>query len=324
MNPNWLFPIGLGLGLTLFGLAGSGKQLGQIGLWLDHRDSPYTAQANALSPIIDCMNQVDVPWRVAHQAYLAEGKPRSAAPGAYDLRSQGGQDIDLAYRSSCSGDIGAKLRSLDPDNPLLAATERYQQVLARFVALTKDAYMHRLGLGRTLDEAQLDELVRQLEIQAPDYLQASNAVRQLLQPQDVEHRPQQLQRLEQRLGRNVHWALLNYMIQARSTMDLLDDGLRQRTLTPAQLSQATQQLRQAWEARQQFIGSIQDPQTREALYLWQLIAAPSQHYLQALDTLHRDWLQHAEPQRLGEDFHAVTQGYDQMLYHYNQLARSRY
>ena len=33
---------------------------------------------------------------------------------------------------------------------------------------------------------------------------------------------------------------------------------------------------------------------------------------------------YAEPQRLGEDFHAVTQGYDQMLYHYNQLARSRY
>ncbi|KTC41015.1 hypothetical protein AO265_01815 [Pseudomonas sp. ABAC61] len=325
MNPNWLLPIGLGLMLTLFGLAGSSKQLGQLDLWLDSRDSPYTARANALNPIIDCMNQMDVPWRVAHQAYLALGKPRASAPAAYDINPQGGQDIDTVYRAACSGDISARLKILDPSSPLSAAIERYQQVLARFVALTQDARMQRMGFGRALDEAQLDERVRQLEIQSEEYLAASNTVRQLLAPLDIEHRPEQLQRLEQRLGRNVHWALLHYMIQARTTMDLIEDGIRHQTLTPAQLAQSTQELRQAWDARQQFTRTGQpDKDTREALYLWQLIAAPGQQYLQALDTLHRDWQQHAAPQRLSDDFHAVAQGYDQMLYHYNKLARSQY
>lgn len=325
MKPNWLLPIGLGLGLTLVGLAGASKPLVRLDLWLDRLDSPATAQANALAPIINCMNQLDVPWRMAHEAFLAEGAPRAKAPGAFDLSPNGGQDIDALQRFVCTRHITEKLQSLAPDSPLLAATEDYLQVLGPFAALTKDAYMQRRGFGRPLDEAQLDEFVRQLAQQSEAYLEASNAVRQLLPALDIEPRSEQLLRLEQRLGRTAHWALLEYMIQARSTVEFLEQGVRQQSLTPDELEEVTRQLRYAWDARQPFLKiDPTDKNTEQVLYLWQLIAQPGEQYLKALDTLHRDWRAHAEPQRLSDDYHAVTQGYDQMLYHYNKLARKQY
>ncbi|MFJ3152601.1 DUF3829 domain-containing protein [Pseudomonas protegens] len=325
MNPNWLLPIGLVLGLTLVGLAGASKPLGRLDLWLDHQDSPSTAQANALAPIVNCMNQVDVPWRLAHQAFMTEGAPRTKAPEAYDLYAYSHQDIDALYRLNCPGRITDKLQVLAPDSPLLPATVRYLQVLGPFAALTKDSFMRKMGIGRPLTEAQLDEFARQLAQQSEAYLEASNAVRRLLPALDIEPRSQQLLRLEQRLGRNAHWALLDYMIQARSTVEFVEAGVRQQSLTPDQLAQVTRQLRQTWDARQQYLKTGQpDKNTEQVLYLWQLIAQPGEQYLKALDTLHRDWQQHAEPQRLSDDYHAVTQGYDQMLYHYNKLARSQY
>ncbi|MGC5698607.1 DUF3829 domain-containing protein [Pseudomonas sp. NFXW11] len=325
MNPNWLLPIGITLGLTLIGLAGASKPLGQLDLWLDQQDSPLTAQANALAPIIDCLNQADVPLRQAHQAYQDQGAPRELAPAAYDISSPSGLDLETTYRSSCASRITDKLRALDPQSPLLAATERYLEVLGRFSTLTRDSRMQRMGFGRDLNEAQLDQLVSQLQSLTPQYLQAADAVRQLLLPLDIQPRAAQLQQLEQRLGRNAQWALLNYMIQARSTVDQLDSGLRQGSLTPAQLAEATRALRQAWDARQQFqrIGQP-SKDIEEALYLWHLIEAPSQEYLTALEQLHQDWQQHAAPQRLSLDFLAVTRGYDKILWHYNQLARNQY
>ncbi|NBF07923.1 DUF3829 domain-containing protein [Pseudomonas sp. Fl4BN1] len=325
MNANWLLPIGLGLGMTLTVLAITHGPLDRLDLWLDQQDSPATAQANALSPIINCLNQMDVPLRLAHQAYLAAGSPRATAAGAYDISPHGGQDIDSVYRFACPGSITDKLKILTPDSPLLSATEQYLQVLGRFVTLTKGAYMQRKGYGHPLSDAQLDQFLSQLEPQRRDYLKASTSVRQLLEILDVEPRSEQLMRLEQRLDRNVHWALLDYMIQARSTVELLAEGVRQKTLTPEQLAETTRQLRQAQDTRQQFLHIEQpDKDTQKALYLWQLIAEPSDQYLHALDRLHRDWLDHAAPQRLSDDYHAITQGYDQMLYRYNKLARKQY
>jgi hypothetical protein len=40
--------------------------------------------------------------------------------------------------------------------------------------------------------------------------------------------------------------------------------------------------------------------------LWGHISEPAQHYLDALYTLHKDWQDHAEPQRLSDDYYAVT------------------
>lgn len=325
MNPHWLLPVGLGLVLMLFGLAGASPPWGYLDLWLDRQDSPATAQANALNPIINCLNQIDVPLRLVHQAYQAAGAPRATAAGAYDISVQDGQPIESVYRDACPPSMNKKLRIIAPDSPLLAATEHYQQVLGSFVTLTKDSFMQRMGFGRPLTEEQLDLLVSQLAQQSEAYLAASTAVRQLLPALDIEPRSQQLLRLEQRLGRTAHWALLEYMILARSTLDFLDEGVRHQTLTPEQVAETSRQLRQAWNARQQFLNLDQpDKSTQDVLYLWQLIAAPSQRYLEALDVLHRDWLAHAEPKRLSEDFHAVTQGYDQMLFHYNKLARKQY
>ena len=69
MNPKWLVPIALTLGLGLLGLAGASKQVAQVQLWLDKRHGPETAKASALAPNIDCMNRVDRDWRLFYYGY---------------------------------------------------------------------------------------------------------------------------------------------------------------------------------------------------------------------------------------------------------------
>jgi hypothetical protein len=62
----------------------------------------------------------------------------------------------------------------------------------------------------------------------------------------------------------------------------------------------------------------------DAKELWEYISEPAQHYLDALNTLHKDWQEHAEPQRLSDDYYAVTRGYDALLSHYNRRARANF
>lgn len=160
-----------------------------------------------------------------------------------------------------------------------------------------------------------------------DYLRTSTALRHDLVALDVAQRSEQLKRLDARMGKEIHWSLLAYMIQARETLELLEDRMKHRTLTPQAVADTTADLQLAWNRRGPFIGP-REPGFRnkddDARELWRHINEPAQHYLDALNTLHKDWQDHAEPQRLSDDYYAVTRGYDALLSHYNRQARANF
>ena len=117
------------------------------------------------------------------------------------------------------------------------------------------------------------------------------------------------------------------MIQARETVDVLDEAMKNRTLTPKLLADTTAKLQQAWNRREPWLaprtGGFQN-KTDAARDLWLRIGEPGQNYLEALNTLQADWQNHAKPERLSEDYYAVTRRYDGLLSHYNRLARASF
>jgi len=327
MNPNWLFPIGLVLMLTLMGLTGASKPIARVDLWLDQRDAPLTAEANALNPLVECLNRVDVRWRLSYEAYVTQRGKQSIEQWIADRRDYAddrSNDLRTLQGDYCSAKLSDKLTILQFELPLATLADRYVQALRDVAPLTAriDYYeSKRLAPGGP----PTTEPETSWQTQAQAYLDASTPLRQQVERLDLEQRRGQLQLIEARLHHDIHWHLLAYMIQARDTLNQLSDGLKNRSLTPEQLGSATEQLQRAWAAKQQFRSALLPSKSAEdARALWDDLIGPSQHYLDALNTLHQDWRNKAEPQRLSDDYYAVTRGYDSMISHYNRLARVQF
>jgi hypothetical protein len=331
MNPKWLFPIATVVIFILIGLAGSSKFVARIDLWLDKHDAPLTAQANALSPVIDCINRVDVHWRVAYELY--KSPQQSAQPvldwitRQHDFDDNGASDASYLQRDICSPKISEKLKLLEYDPPLALQADAYAQALQQVMPLTQQITFYRQARFSTVINEVQPAFAEQFRPRAEDYLAASTLLRQHVEALDLEQRRAQLNLIEVRLGKGIHWYLLAYMIQARDTLNLVTEGVKNRTLTPKALAKTTAELQLAWDYLQQF-SQHQSPQMQSRnevpTYLWSHIARPTQTYLDALNALHRDWQNTAEPQRLSDDFFAVTRGYDSLISYYNRLGRAEY
>jgi hypothetical protein len=331
MSRQWMFPVCVFLGLVALGIFGSGQNLSKLDLWLDQQDVPTTAQANALSPVIDCINRVDVHWRVAYHLYQLPGRPKASVEEwianreAFD--DDGAKDVRFLMRDICSGKIARKLYLLELAPLLREKTERYVGALYAVSPLAEQAGLFPQSLLSAPAPAMPAAFEAQFRATADVYLSASKDLRHQVETLDLEQRRAQLNVLEARLGKDIHWYLLDYMIQARDTLNRVSEGVKYQTLTPQKLAQTTQALQRAWDYRQQFKHAQlpeQEQRTRVASYLWYHIEKPSQQYLDALNTLQKDWQDHAEPQRLSDDYYAVTRGYDALLSYYNRMARVDY
>ncbi|MHC8344354.1 DUF3829 domain-containing protein [Pseudomonas sp. RT6P73] len=205
--------------------------------------------------------------------------------------------------------------------------DAYAQALQQVTPLTQQITFYRQARFSTAISEVQPAFADQFRSRAEDYLTASTLLRQQVESLDLEQRREQLNLIEARLGKDIHWYLLAYMIQARDTLNLVTEGVKNRTLTPQALAKTTAELQLAWDYRQQFIQhQLPETQKRNEVpgYLWSHIARPTKRYLTALNTLHKDWQNKAEPQRLSDDFYAVTRGYDSLISHYNRLARAEY
>ena len=324
MIPNWLLPVGLVLMLTLMGLAGASKPIARVDLWLDHREAPLTAQANALNPLVECLNRVDVRWRLSYEAYATQRSKQSVQEWIADSRDfadDSSNELRTLQADYCSTRISDKLNILQYDLPLATLADQYVQTLKDVAPLTAgiDVYQRRRSAAGGPAAAIGDNL---WQPQAEAYFNASNPLRQQVERLDLEQRRGQLSLIESRLRHDIHWHLLAYMIQARDTLNLVSDRVKNRSLNPAQLTATTEQLQQAWQAKEQFRRSLLPSKSGEdARYLWNELSGPTQKYLDSLRTLDQDWRNKAEPQRLSADYYAITRGYDSMISHYNRLAR---
>ncbi|CAI8784672.1 DUF3829 domain-containing protein [Pseudomonas sp. IT-347P] len=331
MTSRFMFVSGVVVVLVVMGLSSATRPFLKLDLWLDQRESPVTAQANALSPIIACVNRVDVHWRNAYDK-IESPRPSSDAFGKYIAEARDFDNTD-AYtvhdiqKDLCLSHINEKLELLGYQPVLSQKVRDYAQALQEAAVIFTPTRLDRSANFYATPLARLPQVAGQIQAASNAYINASTALRKELLPMDVAQRPAQLERLEARVGKEIHWSLLAYMIQARATLELLEDGMKQRTLTPQAVADTTADLQQAWNRRQSFIGLREggfrnkDDDARE---LWQHISEPSKNYLDALNTLHKDWQNHAEPQRLSDDYYAVTRGYDVLLSHYNRQARANF
>ncbi|WP_166215800.1 DUF3829 domain-containing protein [Pseudomonas atagonensis] len=331
MSSRMMLTIGLVVALVVMGLSGKTRPFLQLDLWLDQRDAPVTAQANALSPIIACVNRVDVHWRNAYDRNLHQRITKDAfgrfLPEPRDFEDSDAVNVRDIQQDVCLRDTTEKLELLAWQPALSQKVRDYAQALQWASSISPPTRLDRSASFYVVPFELTPTLVGRIQTASNAYINASTALREELLPLDVAQRPEQLKLLETRVGKDIHWALLAYMIQARETVERLEHGMHNRSLTPQIVAAATTDLQQAWNRREPYIGPRQpgfrnkDDDARE---LWRRINEPAQKYLDALNTLQRDWQKHAEPQRLSDDFYAVTRGYDALLSHYNRQARANF
>ena len=330
MSSRMMFGSGLLIALLVMGLSGATTPFLQLDLWLDNRDAPVTAQANALSPIITCVNRVDVHWKVAYEQYKNPKPPKdySAAnwvPEPRDFEDSDARIVQDIQKDVCLSNMNLKLDLLGYQPGLSQSARAYAKALQGVATVSMPSRFDRSASFVSVFPKPSGGYRERYLSAIADYLQTSAALRKDLVALDVAQRNEQLKRLEARVGKDIHWSLLAFMIEDRETLERLEDGMKHRTLTPQTVADTTASLQRAWDRRDPFMRlperglRTKDDDARE---LWEYIREPSQQYLEALNTLHKDWQNHASPQRLSDDYYAVTRGYDALLSHYNRRARA--
>ncbi|MGA8138109.1 MULTISPECIES: DUF3829 domain-containing protein [Pseudomonas] len=309
MDQRWFMTFGVLLICAIYMLIGTEQQQSLFGLWLDRHSSQEVAEANALRPLIRCVNLADVPWRLDRAA--PPSKQRDDFP--YIQR----YDPDAILRDFCKPDIVFKSGIVEGTRqigPIVGHyTSTFRAMLERYQGLQRDS-----SPDATLALTRHD---KDYAYRIEAFLSASEAMRRELESLELTLRPKQLELLEQSQGRDLHWYLLNYMIRARETADQLTEAAnRQKLDLPllAAISEALLQARQAGETYRDSHpathrkGPVQD--------LWSLLEEPAQRYQTALEQLATDWRNHAEPHVLSDDFWNVTHRYDVLLALYNKQA----
>ncbi|TFY94232.1 DUF3829 domain-containing protein [Pseudomonas nabeulensis] len=328
MNPKWLFPIGLLLGLGLLGMAGATKPLQRVQLWLDQRDSPHTAAASALAPIIDCVNRIDRDTRLA---YYRKRSAQPEAPDTVDYGDRTEPEPRLIQAAVCSQLYTLKLERQDPGSRMVELASVYSAQLNQYTSLADTVLPGYRANGIPPSTQQLvaqvmnKHLAQELEIKGADYWRVSAELRNPLALEDLHMRPAQLALLESRFGRDVHWHMLNYMIAARQAVNQIEHGMRDASLTPQTVATLADALQRAADGAKAYIRKPTRPERDEAAeYMWSVITPAAEAYLAALRTLENDWRARAAPQQLSDDYDLVTRCYDVLLSYYNRQARNTF
>ncbi|MGR3885482.1 DUF3829 domain-containing protein [Pseudomonas sp. 1152_12] len=327
MNPKWLLPIGLLLGLGLLGVAGATKPLQHVQLWLDQRDGPYTATASALAPIIDCVNRIDRDTRLAHYRWHAA---QPEAPTHDKFGDNNEPEPRIIQAAVCSQLYTLKLERQQPGSLLIGLASVYAYKLNKFTTLADMVNpMQPEGLApsarQIVAQAMNEHLATELAQKGEDYLAVSTLLRQQLEDEDLRLRPAQLALLETRFGRDLHWHVLNYMIAARQAVNEIEQGMRNASLTPQTVGTLANAVQKAADDVKAYVrlhpGQTMD---EEARFLWYTITPPADEYLARLNSLKQHWLDHAPPQQLSDDYYLVTRRYDALLSYYNRPARNAF
>jgi hypothetical protein len=336
MNSNWFIALGIALVMGVFGLVGAAKQVQLVGLWWDQRDGPDTAMASALAPLIDCVNRVDRDTRLVYYRRAnpdrSDGESTLRPAGYPDNRTEFGDttepDARVIQKDVCGENISLKLKSQQPDSRLVGVADRFVPSLDTITALT---YPSRSSAPQSAAEKRLfnDNMMALLREnmlrEGAAYLSISAELRRSLEREEQRLRPAQLTALQARFGEDLHWHVLNYMIAARQAINQIDQGMRNASLTPQTLAALTAAVQVAGEKSHRAVKNV--PRTardEDAAYLWYSVKPSVDAYLEAMQALLNDWLDHASPQQLSDDYYVVARRYDSLLSYYNRQARNTF
>ncbi|MDT3722926.1 DUF3829 domain-containing protein [Pseudomonas oryzihabitans] len=172
------------------------------------------------------------------------------------------------------------------------------------------------------EAAQLDESFNQRLAQLQ---KAEVPFRQAFEPAQLLMRAQQLQQIEQNLGRDQHWHMLNFMLLARRAMDRLEGDRTLPALTATELSASVEELQRGWQAAHLYHEAY--PRLSAVggnKAVWLEVEASAKRWLDRLATLQQHWSLKASPTALDADLRFVQHDYDQLLARYDATVGSRY
>lgn len=336
MNSNWFIALGIALVMGLFGLAGAAKQVQLVGLWWDQRDGADTAMASALAPLIDCVNRVDRDTRLVYyrraNPNLSDGQSTLHPAGYPHNRNEFGDttepDARTIQKDACGENITLKLKSQQPGSRLIGVAERFVPSLNAITGLiyaSKSSQPQSAAYERLFNDNMLALLRENMLKEGAAYTSISAELRRALEREEQRLRPAQLTLLKARFGEDLHWHVLNYMITARQAINQVDQGMRNASLTPQALATLAAAVQVAGENTERFAKGV--PRTardEDAAYLWYSVKPSVDAYLEAMHALLNDWLDHASPQQLSDDYYVVARRYDSLLSYYNRQARNTF
>ncbi|APQ12738.1 hypothetical protein BJP27_14950 [Pseudomonas oryzihabitans] len=176
-----------------------------------------------------------------------------------------------------------------------------------------------------IDRQQAALLNEKFNRQLMQLQEAAVPFRQAFEPSQLLMREQQLQQIEQHLGRDQHWHMLNFMLLARRAMDQLEGSPATTRLTAAELSASVEELQRSWQAAHLY--HLAYPQLSSAggsKAVWLEVETSTKRWLERLATLQQHWSLKANSAVLDADLHLVQHDYDQLLTQYNDRVGSRY
>ncbi|RMQ49554.1 hypothetical protein ALQ04_03504 [Pseudomonas cichorii] len=141
----------------------------------------------------------------------------------------------------------------------------------------------------------------------------------------LELRANQLEKIEERLGRDQHWHTLNFMLMARQGIDQLTELAGNKRLTPDQVQALHHSLLATWNDAENHFKSLPRLTSAEGgKPVWTGIREPAKAWIDTLATLQQHWTAQAAPSQLSSDFEAMGQGYDRVWMRYNLAVRNQY
>ncbi|PIB60334.1 DUF3829 domain-containing protein [Pseudomonas sp. 2822-17] len=316
------------LTLSAVGLLTNTDLLAPLKTWANRQAALEHQQAQALRPVIDCLNRVDSNWRLAYFNY----RNRSARANDPSL------DFIERFPELYQRAQGPQLSLLDydakrPDLCLLTSSQRsaLRKYLPKVAALRDDYMDHLLQVYSSVKEfdfypnattpglAPAQRAISDARFfpVAEKFLAVSSELRAAVDKADRQIRLQQLQHLQVRDKHQM--ALISGLIlQTRDTMHSLDPR------SPQQLTDALSDLQQTWDYAQRYLRPNQPTSEAEAQRLWQQIKQPGYAYLGALQTLARHSSENPDPERLDADYFETQRRFDLLVDTYNQAVGQDY
>jgi Protein of unknown function (DUF3829) len=298
--------------------------------------SQFEQAAASRRTLIGCLNEHDGPLREHYERYQARYRELFNGHETSTLmeRFQGLRAIDRPYAPiaermlapvfRCSAGIVNQVKAFDPDGELARTINDYQQTFVLLEPIS-DAVDRFYVTPKQTDLKKAQQLNAQLVPVAEKLFQLSDALRQQIETQEMQLRGQQLDAIAARYGHDQHWHTLNIMMQARETVSRLSQAASDTHLTPVLLAEERENMQRALQQADAYLQAhprLSDAEGRRSLL--EILGPAGRGYQLALNQLHADWQENAEPAQLSHDFYAVTHGYDELLTVYNDKVGGKY
>lgn len=280
--------------------------------WVSPLAANENHQAEALRPIIDCLNYADGHWRRAYEQYR---KRTSGDDTASQAQTLPGPQLSLTdYHEKRPGLCmfnDAQNKAVKRYLPqLFELQRRYADQLVEVYVQSQKFDFYPDSTAAALNAAERVASDARFFPLAQSLINTSNELRAAVDQADRRIRLEQLAQLQAR-GKQQLALVPQWILQTRDTTSTLN------RLEPHQLAEALDSLQSAWDSTRQALRQP-DPQ---AVRLWKQIEQPGNDYLLALQQFSQHQQEHAGAAQRDIDYAETLRRFNLLVDTYNQAVR---